>query len=126
LGHYAEVAASADQHLFEKADVIHWAEVRASFSGKLATEVEDGISDELTRAVVGDVSTAIDFVQFHSAFCEKVIAGKDVGAMGIAAERQHRRMLQQEQRVADKILLPCCDDPLLDGYGFGIGNATEM
>jgi hypothetical protein len=35
-------------------------------------------------------------------------------------------MFQQEQRVVDKVLLPCGDDPLLDGYGFGIRNATEM
>jgi hypothetical protein len=35
-------------------------------------------------------------------------------------------MLQQEQRVVDKVLLPCRDDLLLDGYTFGIGNATEM
>jgi hypothetical protein len=35
-------------------------------------------------------------------------------------------MFQQEQRVVDKILFPCSDDLLLDGYGFGIGHATEM
>ena len=46
--------------------------------------------------------------------------------MRIAAERQHGRMLQQEQCVADKLLLPCGDDLLLDGHRFRIGDATEM
>ena len=46
--------------------------------------------------------------------------------MRIAAERQHGRMLQQEQCVTDKLLLPCRDDLLLDGHRFPIGDTTEI
>src|SRR5260370_13496896 len=110
LGHHAEVAAGSDQSFFEEANVVHGAEVWAFFSGKIATQIEDGIPDELTWAVVGNVSTAIDLVQFHPALCEQFVADQDVGAMRIATERKHRRMFQQEQRVVDKVLLPCSDD----------------
>jgi hypothetical protein len=86
LGHYPEVAAGSDQRLFEKANIVHRAEIWAFFSGKVAAEVEDGITDELTWAVVRNVSTAIDLEQFNSAPCKQLVAGKDVGAMGVAAK----------------------------------------
>ncbi len=76
--------------------------------------------------MVGNVSAAIDLVQFHSALCEQLVADQNVGAMRIAAEGQHGRMFQQEQRVANKLLLPCSDDLLLDGHGFRIRDAAEM
>src|SRR5258707_14666161 len=79
LGHHAEVAAGADESFFEQADVIHGAEVRALFSGKIATQIEDGISDELTWAVVRNVSAAIDLMHLYSALCEQLIADQDVG-----------------------------------------------
>jgi len=44
----------------------------------------------------------------------------------VAAEGENRRMLQQEERVADEILLARRDDALLDGERFGIRNASEM
>ena len=46
--------------------------------------------------------------------------------MRIATERQDRRMLQQEQRVADMILLSRGDDLFLNGHGFRVWDATEM
>ncbi len=46
--------------------------------------------------------------------------------MRISTERQHRRMFQQKQRVADKILLPRSDHLLLDSHAFHIRDATEM
>jgi hypothetical protein len=36
--------------------------------------------------MVRNVSMAIGLVQFHSAPCEQLVAGKDVGAMGVAAK----------------------------------------
>jgi hypothetical protein len=35
-------------------------------------------------------------------------------------------MLQQEQRVADKLLLPHSNDLLLDSHCFRVGDPTEM
>src|SRR5260370_34354932 len=105
LGRHAEVPAGSDQSFFEQANVVHGAEVWAFFSGKIATQIEDGIPDELTWAVVGNVSTAIDLVQFHPALCEQFVAGQHVGAMRIATERQHRRMFHAEECVVEKVLV---------------------
>ena len=97
LGHDAEVAAGADKNLFEQTNVVDRTEVRAFLAGEVAAEVDDGIADELARAVVGDVSTAIDFVEFDSALGEKIVAGENVGAMAVAAKSEDRRVFEQEQ-----------------------------
>ncbi len=97
LRHHAEVAAGADQHLFQQANIIDRAEVWAFFSGKIAAQIDDGIADQLTGTVVGYVAAAIDLVQLDSALREQFVAGQNVGAMGVAAKREDRRMLQEKQ-----------------------------
>ena len=133
LGHHAEVAAGADEDLFEQADEVDRAEVWAALAGEVAAQIDDGIADELTGAVVGDVAAAIDFVDLDAALSEVLVRGKDVGAGGVASEREDGRMLEEEQRVADELLLAGGDDPLLDrerlprrGRGRDGGGATSM
>ena len=121
LRHHAEVAAGADEDLFEQADVVDRAEVRAFFAGEVAAQIDDRIADELAGAVVGDVAAAIDLVELDAALREEFIAGENVGAVGVAAKREDGRMLEQQQRVADEVLLARGDDLLLDGEAFGIG-----
>ena len=118
--------AGADQRLFEQANEVDRAEMRAFFAGQIAAQIDDGIADELAGAVVGDIAAAIDLVQLHAALCEQFVAGEDIGAMRVAAKREHRRMLQQQQRVADEVLLARSDDLLLDGEAFRVGDAAEM
>ncbi len=48
------------------------------------------------------------------------------GAAGVAAQREDRRVLEQQQRVADEVLLASRDDLLLDGEAFRVGNSAEM
>ena len=64
--------------------------------------------------MVGHVAAAVDLVQLHAALRKQLIAGEDVRAVSIAAQREHRRMLEQQQRVADQVLLARGDDLLLD------------
>jgi hypothetical protein len=75
--------------------------------------------------VVRHISAAIDLVQFNSALCKQIIAGQHIGAMGIAPKREHRRMLQQKQRIAYEILLASGDDLLLDSESFAVGKPAE-
>jgi hypothetical protein len=126
LGHDAEVAAGADQSLFEETDVVDGAKVWAFFAGKIAAEIEDGVADELAGAVIGDVAAAIDLVHLHSTLGEEIVASEDVGAVGVAAEGEDGRMLQHEESVADEVLLASGDDLLLDGESFAVGDAAEM
>jgi hypothetical protein len=59
----------------------------ALFPGKIAAQIDNGISDELTRAMVGHVAATIDLVQFNSALCQQIIADEHIRAMGIAPKR---------------------------------------
>ena len=78
MGEDAEVAAGADEDLFEKADEVYWAEMRAFLAGEIATKVNDWVADELTWTVIGDVAAAIDLVEFHAALSEEFVGGEDV------------------------------------------------
>jgi hypothetical protein len=63
-------------------------------------------------------------VDFGVRRSQKLFAGEDVVAFEIAAERQHRRVLEQEGRVADSAGLAGGDDALLEVDGFGEGYAA--
>ena len=126
LGRDAEVAAGADEGLFHQADEVDGTEVRATFAGKVAAQVEDGVADELAGAVVGDVAAAVDLVELDAAAGEQFVGGEDVGAGGVAAEGENGRMLEQKERVADGAGLARGDDLGLDAQAFGVGDAAEL
>lgn len=87
--------AEADESFFHHADEIDRTE--AASAGVLErAQVEDGIADELTRAVVGDVAPAIDVVECDAAAFEEFVGGEDVGAAGIATEREYGRVFEEE------------------------------
>lgn len=46
--------------------------------------------------------------------------------MRVAAEGEDGRVLEEEECVADKVLLASVDDPLLDGEAFGVRDAAEL
>jgi hypothetical protein len=126
LCHHAKVTAGTDERLFEEANIVNWAEVWAFFSREVAPEIDDGVSDELTWAGVGDVASAVDLMQFNSALRQHFITDQNIRAMRIAAECKYRRMFQQKQGVADKVLLPGSNYLLLDGHGLCVWDSTEM
>ena len=91
-----------------------------------AAQVEDGVADELAGAVIGDVAAAVDLVEGDAARGKQLIGGENVGAVGVAAQRKHRRMLEQQQHVADAVLLAQRDQLLLQAKGFSVGDAAEI
>jgi hypothetical protein len=99
--------------------------VRAFFAGEIAAQIDNGISDELTWTVVSDIAPAVDLVQLDSSLDKQVVAGKDVGAMRVSSQGEHRWVFQKEKRIVDKVLLASRDDLLLDGEGLRIGDASE-
>ena len=91
-----------------------------------AAQVEDGVADELAGAVIGDVAAAIDLVKRDAALGEQFVGGEDVGAVGVAAEGQDRRMLEQEQHIFDAALVAQVGDLCLEAQRLVVSHAPEI
>ena len=86
---------------------------------------EDGIADQLSRAVVGDVATAARLVQFDAAPREFVGRDEKVGAARADAKRDDGWMLQQQQLIGDAVVLAVGHEPLLQAHGIGERDDAE-
>jgi hypothetical protein len=51
----------------------------------------------------GDVAAAVDLMQLDAALGEELGRGEHVVQSGVAAQRDDRRMFQQEERVPDAV-----------------------
>ena len=122
----AEVFAGVDEGFFHQPDKIYGSQVGAAFAGEVAAEVKDGVADELARAVIGDVASAVDLVDFDAALGEEIVGREDVGAGGVAAEGEDRRVFEEEERVADGSRFARGYDIGLDAEAFGVGDAAEL
>lgn len=60
-----------------------------------------------------DISAAIGFEEFNSLAGEEVARGNDVLHTGVAAERDHRWMLEQQQRVSGAACFDQMDERVL-------------
>ena len=68
----------------------------------IGTQVDDGIADDLSGAVVGDVTTPSCLVDLDAQTCELRIARGDVrSAAAPDAKRNDRRVLQKKQQIRD-------------------------
>ena len=122
----AEVAAEADERFFHEADKVDGAEAGAAAGVAEAAQVEDGVADELAGAVVGDVAAAVDLVERDAAAGEEFVGGEDVGAVGVAAEGEDGRVLEEQQDVVDATLEAEIDELRLEAEGFVVGDAAEI
>ena len=76
--------------------------------------------------MVGDVAAAIDFVDGDAALGQQFIGGENVGAVGVAAQGEHRRMLEQQQHIVDAALVAQADDLSLQAQRFVVVHAPEI
>src|SRR5258705_4324332 len=68
----------------------------------IGTQIDDGIADDLSGAVVGDVTTPSCLVDLDAQACELRIARGDVRpAAAPHAKRNDRRGLQEKQKIPD-------------------------
>ena len=97
---YAELPAEADQRFFHETDEVDRAQMRSTLSGKVAAEIEDWVADELSGAVIGDVSAAVDFVDFNTLLREQLVRREsswfrrrreDSAGVGDSEPAAHRR-----------------------------------
>ena len=100
--------------------------MRAALAGKVPAQVDDRVADELPWSVISHVAATVDLVQFDAAAGQPFIAGEYVGARGVAAEGDYRRMLEKEEGVADEACLARRDHAGLDGEAVGVGDAAEL
>ena len=80
-----------EHDFFEEADVVGGGEVAAS-------EVEDGVGDELAGTVVGDVAAAVGFDYLGALRGEGCGVEQEVVAAGAAAEGVDGRVLEDGER----------------------------
>ena len=93
----------------------------------VGTQIDDGIPDELTGAVVGDVAAAAGFEDSTPGVFERLLGGQHVRAVvpDLRAERDDRRMFEEQQLVGNAAGLPRRDQLLLERKAFGVGNDAE-
>ena len=104
----AVIACCANQNLFEVANV----PVNVAAIG---LEVDNGVADELTGAVIGDVAATSCFVDVDASSCQLIGRREDVAAPAVPphAERQDVRMFEEEQQIVHLASLPFIDERAL-------------
>ena len=121
LGLDGVLGADAHQDLFKEADVGDDSEF-----GSERAQIEDGIGDKLSGTVKGDIAAAIDLVNLNATGGEQLARGDDVALAGVAAQGDDRRMLDEEQHVANALLLAELDERLLQAQSGCVIAAAEI
>lgn len=119
IGGDAEFSGGADHGFFERADVP--VDVAAD-----AIEIENGIADDLARAVIGDVSATVGFAEFDAFLAKDVFGGEKIFLAGVAAEGEDVRVLAEKKDVVDGASFTRSDQAFLEGVGVGPGEETEV
>src|SRR5215831_3657995 len=105
---HAQVAAGADESLFDLANELHsahpWCET---------TQIEDRVTYKLSRAVKRDVATPVGLVQFDPFAFQDITRGNDILFNSVPSQSDDWRVLEQQQRVANSAFLYQVDKSLL-------------
>jgi hypothetical protein len=64
-------------------------------------QVQNRITHQLSRAMVGDVAAPVTRVKFHMHLAEDARSGAQMFAFAVAAKGYYMRMLAEEQHVGD-------------------------
>ena len=84
-------------------------------------QIHDRISDDLAGTVVGDVAAASGLVHLDAARRQRFGCREDVTAAAVAAhaERQHVRMFDEQQQIADAVRAALFDERALQRERLG-------
>jgi hypothetical protein len=121
----AALAGGADQRLFQPTHIIHHAKPLARRVPVLP-QVEDGIADKLPRSVVRHIAAALDDMQRNAPRGKLLVRGDNVFAPRIASQGKHRRVLQEQQRIADGAGTAQLNEAVLQGECAVVGHAPEF
>ena len=67
-------------------------------------DVEDGVGDQLSRAVIGDVATAISWNYFDALGFVPLLRVKEVFGVKARAEGEDRVMLEEQEGIFGTVL----------------------
>ena len=106
----AVICSGTNQHFLEIPDV-------AVHVAAIGFQVEDGIADDLSRPVVGDVAAAAGLEDLNAMRREHFRSREDVRPSSVAtnAEGQNRRVLDKEQLVRDRLGAAFLNEVSLEG-----------
>ena len=76
-------------------------------------QADDRVGDQLAGSVIGDLSAPLDADELDAARGELGLRGAHEAWVGLPAERQDRRMLQEQERVGDLVRRPGGDHGVL-------------
>jgi hypothetical protein len=115
----AKIGGGADHGFFERANVP--VNITAD-----EIEIENGITDDLAGAVIGDVAAAVGFAKFDIFLAQDIFGSEKIFLAGVAAKREDVGMLAEEENVVDGAGFTRGDDSLLKGVGVGPGEEAEV
>jgi len=127
LSRNCEVSTTADQDFLQPADEFDRAERLALAVGsRKSAQIEDRIADDLPGPVKCNVTTAIALEDFDAALGKEFRGSDHVCGFGVAAQRDHGRVFEQEEYVANLFFLAQSDELLLQAEPCGVVNAAEL
>ena len=91
-----------------------------------AAQIKDGIADQLTGAVEGDVAATIAVEELDGLFRQQLLRGQKIFATGVAAEGDYGGVLQQRQRISDSAFFAQINQRLLQTQSGGVINGAEL
>ena len=97
----------------------------ASDVAAVRREINDRITDQLPRAMIGDVPAPPGLVKFDTRLAERRLIGQNVRPFGRPTERDDVRMFEKEERVWNLVTLPLTDQLLLQRVCLGVGYLSQ-
>ena len=85
-------------------------------------QVEDRVADELSRAVEGRLAAAVGLDDLDLGALRDV----QLALLGAPAERDDRRVLEQDHRVRDRALRDRAGERALELPGLAVGDVAEV
>ncbi len=114
-----ELGRGAGHDFFEGADVP--ADVALDF-----LEIEDGVANDLTWAVISDVAAAIGGVKLDIFLTKNMFRGEKIGTIAAAAEGDDVGMFTEEEHIIDSVGFSGRDEALLEGVGVGVAEQAKV
>src|SRR5262245_31745680 len=88
-------------------------------------QVEDGITDELTRSMIRDVSATTGLEQLDAEQTALLVINQNVRLVRAGAERDDVRVLEQEKLIGDFVGTTLFDQALLQVERIAVGDCSE-
>src|SRR5579863_4077770 len=122
-----KIGAAPDQYFLQAPDVLDGAKrFASSVVRRKATQIKNGISDQLSRAVKGNVAAAIAFEDLDAPLGEELGRGQNVLGLRVAAKSNDRRVLQEKNNVSDASFFAQPNQLFLQALSGGVINGAEL